>query len=64
MTARSKPPEAHDTDRSQLVQGQRRQGWALVVTGASTMLAGLVIGYAFGTAQSLSRALVKGSHGN
>jgi hypothetical protein len=51
-------------DRSRLAQCQRRQGWALVVTGASTMLAGLVIGYAFGTAQSLGRALVKGNHGN
>lgn len=64
MTARSKPQEPDDMDRSQLARCQRRQGWALVVTGASTMLAGLVIGYAFGTAQSLDRALMKGDHGN
>jgi curli biogenesis system outer membrane secretion channel CsgG len=49
MKAYSKLPDAEGL--TQLAQDQRRQGWALVVTGASTMLAGLVIGYAFGAAK-------------
>ena len=45
MKATSKLPETDGL--AQLAQDRRRQGWALIVTGASTMLAGLVIGYAF-----------------
>jgi len=60
MKATSKLP----TDGlTQLAQDLRRQGWALIVTGASTMLAGLVIGYAFGAAHTLGPARRDG-HGN
>jgi hypothetical protein len=60
MKAYSKLPEVDGL--AQLAQDRRRQGWALIVTGASTMLAGLVIGYAFGAAHTL-RARRDG-HGN
>ena len=60
MKAPSKLPDMDGL--AQLAQDRRRQGWALVVTGASTMLAGLVIGYAFGAAHTL-RARRDG-HGN
>lgn len=59
MSVYSKLP---DTDGlTQLVQDRRRQCWALIVTGASTMLAGLVIGYAFGAAKV---GLQRGRHAN
>ena len=60
MKAYSKLPEMDGL--AQLAQGRRRPGWARTVTGASTMLAGLVIGYAFGAAHTL-RARRDG-HGN
>jgi len=60
MKAYTKLPETDGL--AQLAQDRRRQGWALIVTGASTMLAGLVIGYAFGAAHTL-RARRDG-HGN
>ncbi len=54
-----------DTDGlAQLAQDRRRQGWALIVTGASTMLAGLVIGYAFGAAHSLRAGHQRDGHAN
>ncbi len=59
MKAASRLPEADGL--TQLAQDRQRQGWALVVTGASTMLAGLVIGYAFGAAHTLRR---REGHGN
>jgi hypothetical protein len=61
MKAYSKLPETDGL--AQLAQDRRRQGWALIVTGASTMLAGLVIGYAFGAAHTL-RAARRDGHGN
>jgi hypothetical protein len=61
MRAYSKLPEP--APPFQLAQDRRRQGWALVVTGASSLLAGIVIGYAFGTAHGL-RHDMKGSHGH
>ncbi len=61
MKAYSKLPEVDDL--AQLAQDRRRQGWALIVTGASTMLAGLVIGYAFGSAH-MSRSGRRDGHGH
>ena len=61
MKAYTKLPETDGL--AQLAQDRRRQGWALIVTGASTMLAGLVIGYAFGAAHTLRSARMDG-HGN
>ena len=60
MKAYSKLPETDGL--TQLAQDRRRQGWALIVTGASTMLAGLVIGYAFGAAHTLRPR--RDGHGN
>ncbi|MBL9102485.1 MAG: hypothetical protein JNL82_16105 [Myxococcales bacterium] len=59
MKTHSKLPEP--VPPFQLAQDRRRQGWALVVTGASALLAGVVIGYAFGAAHGLREG--KGSHG-
>ena len=39
-----------------------RRQLALVVTSASAMLAGLVVGYALGTAHALQRTLAHGGH--
>lgn len=39
-----------------------RRHLALVITSASTMLAGLVVGYALGTAHALQRTLARGHH--
>ena len=61
MKAYSKLPETDGL--TQLAQDRRRQGWALVVTGASTMLAGLVIGYAFGAAHTLGSGPRRSGHG-
>ncbi len=44
MKSVSSLPEADGL--TQLAQDRQRQGWALVLTGASTMLAGLLIGAA------------------
>ena len=60
MKATSKLPETDGL--AQLAEDRRRQGWALIVTGASTMLAGLVIGYAFGAAHTLRTR--RDGHGN
>jgi hypothetical protein len=60
MKAYSKFPEPTPTFR--LAQDRRRQGWALVVTGASSLLAGIVIGYAFGAAHGLRHGM-GGGHG-
>jgi hypothetical protein len=63
MTPRIKPQD-DEAARIQLALDRRRQSWALVVTSASTMLAGIVIGYAFGTAHSLQRELMKDANGD
>ena len=62
MKSATRLPEADG--RTQLAQDRQRQGWALVVTGASTMLAGLVIGYAFGAAHTLRTSPRRDGHGN
>ena len=61
MKVHSKLPETDGL--TPLAQELRRQGWALIVTGASTMLAGLVIGYAFGSAH-MSTARRRDGHGH
>ena len=58
MKSATRLPEADGL--TQLAQ----EGWALVVTGASTMLAGLVIGYAFGAAQPLRTNPRRDGHGS
>ncbi|MBL9100901.1 MAG: hypothetical protein JNL82_08080 [Myxococcales bacterium] len=62
MKAATRLPEGDGL--TQLAQDRQRQGWALVVTGASTMLAGLVIGYAFGAAHTLRTNPRRDGHGN
>ena len=61
MKAHSKLPETDGLN--QLAQDLRRQGLALIVTGASTMLAGLVIGFAFGSAH-MSTGRRRDGHGH
>jgi hypothetical protein len=62
MKTASRLPEADGL--TPLARDRQRQGWALVVTGASTMLAGLVIGYAFGAAHMLRTSPRRDGHGN
>ena len=40
----------------------RRRYLAFVVSSASAMLAGLAVGYAFGTIHAYERALARGDH--
>ena len=57
MNAQPLPPSSGNA-----VGPGRRRYLALIVSSASAMLAGLAVGYAFGTIHAYERALARGDH--